>query len=243
MNVKPYIIAEFGVNHEGDPAKCFKAIEAVKASGANAIKFQHYIPQELFPDKPERKKWELPKHTWEMIAKMCDKGKLDWGISLFCSTWNMAPWFLDLGIKFLKVASREINVWPKITKKVKCPWWIISTGYLDNVQLWPVSTETRMLDADINFTMLACKSDYPCKTPPLLRIRPGMIDGYSCHTEGDWAMKASVSLGASTLEKHFTLSHDDYQISGFRDHVHAWDPKELNEFMGWLDEYTNSVGS
>lgn len=238
---RPKIILDYGNNHEGDIEKAIKAIEIAHEAGIDAIKFQHYDPKEM--DKPEN--YKLSFDEYRMIANKCKALGLEWGISLFNSTWNDVDKFQDLGVGFFKIAACQVvkfvgkeryiqKFWTLLKKLDSCkkniiismnPYYVMS-----NLQRWEFD------DISINIDFLVCESVYPCFNPPLQEIadNTGLELGYSCHTPMYHACLAAQMLGAPVIEKHFTLDHEQ---SDFRDHKHAVDPKELREWMYWVDYY------
>lgn len=241
---KPKIILDYGVNAEGCIERAITACEIAHENKVDAIKFQHYNPKEL--GKPEH--YKLTFDEYQMIANKCEALELEWGISLFNSTWNDAQKFADMGVGFFKVAAvqNDKNIYKKLKKISKGFNIIMSVDC--NKDIDPC-TQNSMLSSDLgnyNIQTLICNPIYPCFDPPFKsKYLNGLADmacdciGYSCHTPMYHACLAAQMLGAPIIEKHFTLDHNQ---SDFRDHKHALDPHELKEWMRWVGYYANKGG-
>lgn len=241
-----YLIAEIGVNHNGDVTLGKDMIDAAAECGADAVKFQTFRAETLStPQTPkvkyqrettgERdshcemlKRLELsPDQHHELIAH-CRKRDIE-----FIST----PYSLD-AVEFLKtlevarykVASADIVDLPMIRmigetgKPV-----ILSTGMATLAEIEEALTTLRDADAS-DVTLLHCVSNYPCsdeslnlRVIPMLRAAFQVPVGYSDHSVGVRAAALSVALGATVVERHFTL---DKNLPG-PDHRASSDPEEF----------------
>jgi len=254
MSNKTYIIAEIGINHNGDLNLAKQMILTAKRCGVDAVKFQTFKAQEFITDKnqtytyqsqgqtitePQIDMFERVEFTleeWKQLFDFCKKT----GIEAFTTPQN--PTDLDLILSItdlskLKVGSDDLTNLPlmKYYASKNIPM-IISTG---------MSYEEEIKGCQ-DLTVLHCVSLYPT---PLEKINLNkMISikkkfnvkiGYSDHTEGWKACEVATLAGASILEKHFTL---DKNSSG-PDHWFSADPKELKQLVDNVRQAESLLGS
>ncbi len=244
--VKPYIIAEAGVNHECNMQKAFKLIKNAKDGGADAIKFQTYKADEL-ASKFSPAYWDLKKEKtknqnelfkkydkfdenhYKILKKYCDKIKIE-----FLSTpfdFNSAR-FLSKLVKCYKISSSDITNKPfiKYLCKFKKPI-ILSTGASNMDE---IRRAVKWIEEEkIKVAILHCVLNYPTDDVnanlnmivSLIKSFPKNIIGYSDHTlpKDMFNLVAATTLGAKIIEKHFTL---DKKLKG-NDHYHSMDKKDL----------------
>ena len=227
----PYIIAEMSANHNGDINAALKIIENAATAGASAVKIQTYRPDTitLDSDLPDfqikdglwegRTLYDLYEwaHTpWDWHKQLFDHAKIC-GITIFSSPFdNTAVDLLeDLGAPAYKIASFEaidlkLIEYVASTKKPM----IISTGMANSDEI-AEAIKTAKENGCKQLAILHCVSGYPAPvTDYNLRTIPDMIEnfgtvtGISDHTLDNTTSIAAVSLGASIIEKHFTLDRD-----------------------------------
>lgn len=223
-----YIIAEIGINHNGDIDIAKQLIDVAVLSGCDAVKFQKrtvekvYTPEEL--DKPRESPWgntnrdqkhglEFGQKEYEEIDAYCRKKNIHW----FASPWDKES--VDFLMQFNPVAFKVAS--PMVTDielikymRMKYIPLIISTGAIGEEFLKHL-VETI---GDQNIVLMHCVSEYPCRCDNLnlLRIKtiermfPGVIVGYSGHEVGLWTTLAAVAMGASVVERHITLDRSMY---------------------------------
>ena len=236
--LKPtYIVAEAGINHNSDIKIAKKMIEVAAQCGANAIKFQSFTPDELFSEveNPElynlSKTWILSKQDHINLQKHSKKNKI-----VFFSTpcgIKSANLLKNLKVPFMKIASGEITNLELIDHiaKMKIPM-MISTGMTSISEIAKV-VET-VQSRKCKFSLLHCVSSYPANTYDAnlstisqLRKTFNVPVGFSDHTVGIDVSLAAVALGATIIEKHFTL---DKEMEG-PDQKLSIDPNELSELV------------
>ena len=227
----PYIIAEMSANHNGDINAALKIIENAATAGASAVKIQTYRPDTitLDSDLPDfqikdglwegRTLYDLYEwaHTpWDWHKQLFDHAK-KCGITIFSSPFdNTAVDLLeDLGAPAYKIASFEaidlkLIEYVASTKKPM----IISTGMANSDEI-AEAIKTAKENGCKQLAILHCVSGYPAPVADYnLRTIPDMIEnfrtvtGISDHTLDNTTSIAAVSLGASIIEKHFTLDRD-----------------------------------
>jgi N,N'-diacetyllegionaminate synthase len=264
MENKTFIIAEAGVNHNGSIEIAKKMIEVAKECGADAIKFQTFKAEKViskYAPKAEYqkqttgetdsqlemvKKLELSFDDFVALKEYCDKLNI-----MFLSTpfdFESIDFLNDLGLEIFKIPSGEITNLPylekigKLGKKV-----ILSTGMADLGEIedaLDILTSCGTKKEDI--TILHCNTEYP--TPyedvnllAMLTIKEAfkVKVGYSDHTLGIEIPIAAVALGASVIEKHFTL---DKNMEG-PDHKASLEPHELKAMIDAIRNIEKALGN
>lgn len=246
-----YFIAEGGINHNGSVETAKKLIVAAKACEADAIKFQKRTVSAIFTkaalEAPymsdnafaatygEHKDFlEFSEDQWMVLKKTAD----DVGITLCGSGWDEeAVDFLEkVGVPFFKMASADLLNFPLLehTAKKGKPI-IISTGMADMSDVDAAVRHLRKFTSKV--VVMQCTSTYPSK-PELIHLNvlktyakhfPDVVLGFSGHDSGVVISQAAMCLGASVVEKHFTLDRTmrgsdhaaSLEISGLRDLVHG----------------------
>lgn len=254
---QPFIIAEVGINHNGELEKAFKMIEVAKDSGANAVKFQTFKAEEFVGDinlthtynsqgieitesaMEMFKRYELSREEFFLIKEKCDET----GIMFLSTPQNRSDLdlLLEIGIPAIKVGSDDFTNLPQLKSfaSTKLPM-IISCGMADLSEVHKALETIGTLDGYPTILLL-CTSQYP--TPPedvnILKLKtlantfPMVVTGFSDHTQGSLASSLAVGFGACLFEKHFTLDHD---LPG-PDHWFSEDPKGLKN---WITSIKNS---
>jgi len=261
---KVFVIAEAGVNHNGSIDLAKRLIEVAVNSGANAVKFQTFKAENLVVKNTQKADYQ--KQTTDALESQFDmikKLELDVGAHkeliaycqekdiMFLSTpfdHESIDLLSDLGLEIFKIASGEITNLPylrhigSLGKRV-----ILSTGMSN---LGEVGDALDILinagTSKDNITVLHANTMYP--TPmedvnlnAMLTIQKefGVAVGYSDHTLGIEVDIAAVAMGASCIEKHFTL---DTTMDG-PDHKASLEPEELKEMVGSIRNIEKALGS
>jgi len=244
----PYVIAEMSANHNGNLESALRIIEEAKKAGADAVKIQTYRPDTitLNSTKPDlqikeglwagRSLFELYEwaHTpWQWHATLFEHARKI-GITLFSSPFDTTAVDLleDLGTPAYKIASFEAIDLPliKYVARTGKPM-IISTGMSDAQEIQEAIDAAREGGCQ-ELSVLRCVSGYPApasdynlRTLTDMIQRFGLITGLSDHTLDNTTAIASVALGASIIEKHFTLDRE----GGGPDDSFSLEPPELRE--------------
>ncbi len=259
-----YIIAEAGVNHNGEIKLAEKLVDAAAKAGADAVKFQAFQTDEMVCDDAPMadyqientqkqdsqydmlKKLELDEAGHQHLIHCCNQRK----ISFMSSAFDLKSIdMLDtLGLPIFKIPSGEITNVPylekigSLGKKV-----FLSTGMADLEEVqFAVELLTRSGTVMKNITLLHCCTNYPAAfTDVNLKAIQSMADhfpeaaiGYSDHTKGIEAAIAAAAMGARVIEKHFTL---DKTLKG-PDHVASLDPVELKGMVCAIRNIEKAMG-
>lgn len=244
----PFIIAEAGINHNGDIDLAKEMIVTAKEAGADAVKFQTFHAEEFIQDKTTTytyksqgkeitesmlemfKRNEFTDKEWFEIKEFCDTNEIT-----FLSTpqnYSDLELLLNIGIPAVKIGSDDFVNIPLVRSYANAGLpMLLSCGMAKEEEITRTLEEVRN-----NPTVLfLCTSQYP--TPPedvnILKLNtmkkkyPQVILGLSDHTQGIEAAVMAVALGANVFEKHFTLDHD---LPG-PDHWFSNDPDELNNWI------------
>lgn len=256
-----FIIAEAGVNHNGDPELARQLVDAAAEAGADAVKFQTFHAEKVISRQARKAEYqvtttggdesqlemlkglELAKAAYRDLQHYAQERDL-----IFISTPfdEESVDFLDtLNVPLFKIGSGEITNWPlleHIARKGKP--MILSTGMSF---LSEVDEAVRVIYATGNthLALLHCVSNYPA-IPADVNLRAmqtmaqafGVTVGYSDHTSGIEVALAAVALGACIIEKHFTL---DKMLPG-PDHRASLDPGELRSLVSGIRRVEAALG-
>ena len=242
-----YIIAEAGVNHNGDYELARKMILEAKKAGADAIKFQTFIAENLVSklapksnyqnettSKEETqlqmlKKLELSFRQFVELKEYCEEVGIDFLSTPFDE--DSIDFLATLNMPFWKIPSGEITNLPYLLKieQTKLPI-ILSTGMSTMKEIAEALEVFRNYKRS-DIILLHCNTEYPTpygdvnlKAMKTMEEAFGIQVGYSDHTPGIEVPIAAAALGAVVIEKHFTL---DKSMPG-PDHKASLNPMELN---------------
>ena len=258
----PYVIAEMSANHNGNIDTALKIIVAAKEAGADAVKMQTYTPDTLTlkSDLPDfqitdglwagRTLYDLYEwaHTpWEWHKPLFDLAR-QIGITIFSSPFDSTAIDLleDLNAPAYKIASFEAVDLPliKYAASTGKPI-IISTGMADKEEIQDAIEAAREGGCK-QLAILHCVSGYPApagdynlKTLPDMINRFGLVTGLSDHTLDNTTAIASVALGASIIEKHFTLN----RRGGGPDDSFSLEPLEMAALCRGANTAWQSLGN
>lgn len=253
---EPFIIAEAGINHDGEFEKAIELVDLAIDSGASAIKFQtHITDKEMIPTdmKPgnisEESLWDIIDRCVldnEQERDLFDYAK-EKGILFFSTPFSRegADRLNELGVELYKIGSGECNNLPLLNHvaNFKKPM-ILSTG-MNDISSIKASVET-ILNHGVPLALLHCTSIYPAP-PETMRLGaithlkdefPDLEIGLSDHSLGISVALGSVAVGANIVEKHFTKSR---QWPG-PDNPFSIEPNELKNLVDWSKEIWKARG-
>lgn len=255
-----FIIAEVGVNHNGDLGMAMQLIDAAKASGVDAVKFQTFKAEDLVTHEAKMAEYqkqqieditsqyemlkglELDYENFIELKEYCDKKRIQF-LSTPHSLSSIA--FLEPLIPVYKIASGDLTNIPflEIIASYDKPI-IMSTGMATLEEVSEAMSVIRK-KGNNEIVLLHCVTNYPAALETLnLRAMLTLKEtfevpvGFSDHTIGFAASIAAVSLGACVIEKHFTL---DKKLPG-PDHKASIEPRELAEFVQILRSVESALG-
>ncbi len=241
------VIAEAGVNHNGDEALAHDLVEVAARSGADAVKFQTFDPALLVSGHAETTPYQrdrggaidqqsllealtLPTGSW---AELRDHAE-GLGLTFLSTPFDLgsARLLADLGVAAIKTSSSELTNTPFLAAVADLGLpMLVSTGMGDEDE---VAAAVAATSAAPSVTLLHCVSAYPApiaeanlRVIPALAQRHGIPVGWSDHTLGSTSAVAAVALGATVLEKHMTT---DRLLPG-PDHAASLEPDELAAYV------------
>jgi len=256
------LVAEAGVNHNGDPALAHRLVDVAADCGADAVKFQTFRPELIASARAPKadyqiettgsgesqldmlRRLELPVDAYGELARHCDKR----GILLLSTPFDLPSLDLldELGLPAFKIASGELTNLPflaAVGRRGKPV--ILSTGLADLDEVRDAVATLRRAGTTA-LVLLHCVSAYPADPADAnLRAMRTLADtfgvpvGFSDHTTGIEVSLAAAALGAVVVEKHFTLSRD---LPG-PDHRASLEPLELAALVRGLGTVHGSLGS
>ena len=256
-----YIIAEAGVNHNGSFELACRLVDAAKAAGVDCIKFQTFKSQNLVSKKAQKadyqkdttgegsqidmlRKLELSYDEFLKLKDYCDEK----GICFLSTPFDFdSIEFLDsIDMPFWKIPSGEVTNYPYLAALAKTGKpAVMSTGMCTMEEIEAAVNVLRENGTE-DIKLLHCNTEYPTpfedvnlKAMQTMRGHFGLEVGYSDHTRGIEVPLAAVALGATVIEKHFTLDRD---MEG-PDHKASLEPDELEAMVKGIRNIEKALGS
>ena len=255
-----FIIAEAGVNHNGELALAKQLVEVAAHAHADAVKLQKRTVEDILirsalaapytgPNSlgatygEHRQRLELSEPAWRELAGECRRV----GITLLASPWDprSADFLETLGVPAFKLASADLTNLPLVehVARKKRPI-LLSTGMSELDEIEDAVAAVRRHHDEL--VLLHCTSAYPCEYAELnlrmidaLRRRFDCLVGYSGHERGLATTEAAVALGACVVERHFTL---DRTMRG-PDHAASLEPRGLELLVRDIRHVEAALGS
>jgi len=220
----PLVVAEVGINHEGSLEKALQLVDAAAAAGAEILKFQcHITEDEMIPT--DMKPGEISdERLWDIIKRCELSADEERKVQAYCRSKGLiylstpfsraaANRLQDMGVPGFKIGSGECNNYPLLAHIAAFGKpMIISTGMNNMASIKKAVEVVQAKGAPV--ALMHCTSMYP--TPyekvrlggigDLMQAFPDVPVGLSDHSMGIWTCLGAVALGASILEKHFTIS-------------------------------------
>jgi len=255
------IIAEAGVNHNGSYEIACELVDAAKNAGADYIKFQTFKSKNLVSDTAQKadyqknttgdgtqadmlKRLELSYDEFFLLKEYCDKV----GICFLSTPFDIdSIHFLNsLNMPFWKVPSGEVTNYPYLVEIAKTNKPVVMSTGMCNIS--EIDEAIKVLESNgvREIRLLHCNTEYPTpyedvnlRAMETLRNKFGLEVGCSDHTNGIEVPVAAAALGASIIEKHFTLSRD---MEG-PDHKASLEPHELAEMVSCIRHIEIAMGT
>lgn len=257
-----YIIAEAGVNHNGQLDLAYKLCDKAKQAGVDAIKFQTWKTENIvtkstkLADYQDANTGNIADYQFDML-KVLELSYNDFlAIKDYCKTIELEflstpddeeslDFLASLNLPFIKIGSGEITNIPYLRKiGEKRQKVILSTGMSTLSDVERAYNILKNSGAQ-TITILHCTTNYPCEMNEVnLRAMQTLGEafkcdvGYSDHTKGIEVPIAAVAMGAKVIEKHFTL---DRNMDG-PDHLSSLTPSELKEMVKAIRNIENALG-
>ena len=259
--MRVYIIAEAGVNHNGSFELACKLVDAAKAAGVDCVKFQTFKSENLVSHTAQKaeyqkaatgdssqqdmlKKLELSYDEFIALKEYCDKV----GVT-FLSTpfdFDSIDFLNSIDIPFWKIPSGEVTNLPYLIALAKTGKPVVmSTGMCD---MYEIEAAIKVLrdNGTKDIKLLHCNTEYPTpfedvnlKAMDTMKEAFGLEVGYSDHTKGIEVPIAAAALGATIIEKHFTL---DRNMEG-PDHKASLEPDELAAMVSGIRHIQMALGT
>lgn len=256
-----YIIAEAGVNHNGSFELACKLVDAAKEAGADCIKFQTFKSENLVSRSAKKaeyqkkttgdssqqdmlKKLELSFDEFLQLKSYCEKV----GICFLSTPFDFDSIdFLNLiDMPFWKIPSGEVTNLPYLLELAKTGKPIVMSTGMCTLQEIRGAIDVLQANGAKEIKLLHCNTEYPTpfedvnlKAMQTMRDKFQMEVGYSDHTKGIEVPIAAVALGATIIEKHFTL---DRNMEG-PDHKASLEPQELAEMVCCIRNIETALGT
>lgn len=259
---KVLIIAEAGVNHNGDINLAKKLIEQAAKAGADVVKFQTFKANSCVSVSAKKAKYQLEttakeESQLEMIQKLELSYESHFELMKHCKkhdiTFLSTPFDLEsveflrgLDLPYFKIPSGEITNLPYLKAVAKCKKRVLLSTGMANLGEIEAALIILRKNGTRNITLLHCNTEYPTPFEDVnlnalktLKEAFKLEVGYSDHTEGIVASLGAVALGAVVIEKHFTL---DKTMEG-PDHRASLEFEELRALCKGIRELEKALGS
>ena len=260
MKKEIYIIAEIGINHNGDMSIAKKLIDIAKVAGCDVVKFQKRNPDVCVP---EHQKTIMRDTPWGRMSYLDYKYKVEFNqnqydeIDIYCKEkdikWSASPWDLDsldflnqYDIPFIKIPSALLTDLELIKESVKTgKKIIISTGMSTIEEIDNAVDTIKKVNTEAKYAILHCNSTYPAPNDELnlnciktLKDKYNCEVGYSGHEFGLTTTIASVCLGATIIERHITLDRTMWGT----DQMCSVEPQGLIKLVRGIKELNKALG-
>jgi N-acetylneuraminate synthase len=261
--MKTLVIAEAGVNHNGDLGLAKQLVAAAAAAGADLVKFQTFVAANIVASHAPKAQYQksstgTDESQFEMVRKL-ELSRADHdaliaecarhGIGFFSTAFDSdsLDTLMSLGLELIKIPSGEITNLPFLRHVARCAKPVIlSTGM---ATLGEIEAAIEVLEVGGvprgHITVLHCNTEYPTPFEDVnlramqnLHRALGVAVGYSDHTAGIEVAIAAVALGATVIEKHFTL---DRNLPG-PDHQASLEPQELTAMVSAIRNIEKALG-
>ena len=259
---KPLVVAEISGNHGGSLEKAKTLINECAKAGADMVKLQTFKP-ETITVKGEDSRFLIQSGLWKgyRLHELYEKAMTPWewhgplaeharfvGIPLFSSPFDeTAVDFIEKEIDppLYKIASFELNHFPLLLKVAKTQKPVIASIGVSSDIIISKALQCLKNGGCPSITLLHCVSEYPAKIRefflremPLIRQRFGTEYGISDHSRGHLVAVAATALGASVIEKHFTLDRNEDSIDG----AFSMLPHEFSEMVDAVRLTKGAIG-
>lgn len=258
---KVFIIAEAGVNHNGNIEMAKRLIDAAVEAGVDAVKFQTFKAEYLVCRNAEKAKYQMEttgaaETQFSMLHKLELTEQMHRELIAYCAgkktAFLSAPFDLPsikmlagFGLQIWKIPSGEITNLPYLREIARQQQKVILSTGMSNMDEVKAAVEVLRDNGTTDITLLHCNSQYPTQASDVnlmamvrMREETGLSVGYSDHTLGIEIPIAAVALGARVIEKHFTLNRS---MEG-PDHKASLEPQELKRMVEGIRKIEAALG-
>lgn len=259
---KVFIIAEAGVNHNGDLELAKKLVDTAVEAGADVVKFQTFKAEKLVCKNAEKadyqkettdrsesqfemlKKLELTEEMHNQLLAYCKEK----GIFFLSTPFDVdsVDYLVGLGMEIMKIPSGEITNYPYLRKVAQTGKKVILSTGMSDIEDVKAAVAVLKEHGSKDIAVLHCNTEYPTpytdvnlKAMLTLKEELGIEVGYSDHTPGIEIPIAAVAMGAQIIEKHFTL---DKTMDG-PDHKASLEPHELKAMVSAIRNVEAALGN
>ncbi len=256
-----YIIAEAGVNHNGDINIAKRLVDAAQEAGADVVKFQTFQADSLVSKYAQKAEYQLQSTdeketqremlkklelTYEMHVELLQYCR-EVGIDFLSTPFDLGSIDLleSVGMNLYKIPSGEITNLPYLRKIGSLRKPVILSSGMSTIGEVKEAVKVLRESGAANVAVLHCNTQYPTPMQDVnlnvmntIRKEVGVCVGYSDHTEGIEVPIAAVAMGAEIIEKHFTL---DKTMAG-PDHKASLEPDELKAMVQAIRNIEMAVG-
>lgn len=259
---KVFIIAEAGVNHNGDIELAKKLIDKASEAGADAVKFQSFKAEKLVTKNAKKAQYQeettgKEENQFAMIKKLELDYKKHEELMNYCQLKNImflsSPFDLEsidlldnLGLEIFKIPSGEITNLPYLKKIGSLKKKVILSSGMSTLGDIEKALEVLRNSGSTEITVLHCNTEYPTPMKDVnlhaMKTIKNAFEveiGYSDHTIGTEVPIAAVALGATVIEKHLTLNKT---MEG-PDHKVSLEPDELKEMVKCIRNIEKALGN
>lgn len=260
--MKVYVIAEAGVNHNGSIELAKKLVDRAKEAGADCIKFQTFISENIVTKTAVKAEYQRQQtNTTESQFDMLKKLELSFdefaelseyckekGIEFLSTAFDLdsIDFLSSIDMKRWKIPSGEITNLPYLIKIAKLGKPVILSTGMSTIGDIRAAISVLKENGSGEITVLHCTTEYPApyadvnlKAMNTIQSEFNVQVGYSDHTKGIEIPIAAVAMGATVIEKHFTL---DKNMEG-PDHKSSLEPKELKTMINAIRNVERAIGN
>ncbi|RKI84244.1 N-acetylneuraminate synthase [bacterium 1xD42-87] len=258
---KIFIIAEAGVNHNGDIQTAKELIDVAAAAEADAVKFQTFKADTLVCRQAPKAAYQMEttsaeESQFDMLKKLELTPDMHRELIDYCHEKNIMflstpfdldslHYLVDCGLAVIKIPSGEITNYPLIREAGRSGKRIILSSGMSTIDEVREAVAVLKENGSTDITVLHCNTEYPTpfsdvnlRAMQTIKEETGVSVGYSDHTPGIEAAVAAAALGATVIEKHFTL---DRNMKG-PDHKASLEPNELTEMVRAVRHIEQALG-
>ena len=258
---KIFIIAEAGVNHNGDIQTAKELIDVAAAAEADAVKFQTFKAATLVCRQAPKAAYQMEttsaeESQFDMLKKLELTPDMHRELIDYCHEKNIMflstpfdldslHYLVDCGLAVIKIPSGEITNYPLIREAGRSGKRIILSSGMSTIDEVREAVAVLKENGSTDITVLHCNTEYPTpfsdvnlRAMQTIKEETGVSVGYSDHTPGIEAAVAAAALGATVIEKHFTL---DRNMKG-PDHKASLEPNELTEMVRAVRHIEQALG-